>query len=77
MATDLDQELRQLEAPAVPCRSCGHGYPDHDAGGGHCSAMIGGWSSPAAGVPCPCPGFRWVAVRGEPDYDGPPSYSPG
>lgn len=72
----LDEELAALEAPAVICRACGHAYTVHEDGGGHCADRIGGWSSPAAGVPCMCPGFRWVAMPGEPGYDGPPSYAP-
>lgn len=74
MPEDLDAELLELEAPALSCRNCGHRFPVHDAGGGHCRDRIGGWSSPAAAVPCMCPGFRWIPVPGDPDYSGPPSY---
>lgn len=73
--SDLDRELLELvPAAAAPaplrCRSCGDTYPEHpDAG--HCTAKVGGFSSPAAAVPCPCPGFRWI------DPDGPPVGSYG
>jgi hypothetical protein len=68
---DLDDELAALEQPAIPCRSCGHPYDAHTFGpeAGSCTARIGGWSTPAAGIPCMCPGFRWVTVPGEPGHE--------
>jgi hypothetical protein len=60
----LDAELLELEAPAVPCRRCSHGFPEHADAGGHCTGRFGGWSSPADGVPCMCPGFLWVDPGG-------------
>jgi hypothetical protein len=78
VAHDLDDELRGLTpAPAaapLSCLSCSHGYPAHpDAG--HCTDRVGGFSSPAAAVPCPCPGFRWVDPGGPPvgSYSEPPA----
>lgn len=71
---NLDTELDQLQA--VDCRRCGHGYPTHEEGGGHCRGHLGGWSSPARGIPCMCPGFRWVDPEGPPlSYDGRPTPS--
>jgi hypothetical protein len=58
--------LEELEGPAVLCRRCHHGYPEHAAGGGHCHGTIGGWSSPAAALPCMCPGMSWVDPGGPP-----------
>lgn len=50
----------------VACHACGHGYPDHDPDGGHCTAELGYPPVRRSGVLCcPCPGFRWV------DPDGP------
>jgi hypothetical protein len=75
---DLDVELAGLVAPLV-CRSCGHGFPQHEDAGGHCRDVIGGWSSPAAGFPCMCPGFRWVPLDGPPvgSYGDPPQSAAG
>lgn len=68
-------ELEELTAPAVECRRCHHGYPEHEAGGGHCRGMLGGWSSPASGIPCVCPGMQWVDPGGPPvgSYLEPPT----
>jgi hypothetical protein len=66
VAVDLEHELEELTAPAVACRLCGHGFPEHEAGGGRCAGRIGGWSSPANAIPCVCPGFRWVDASGPP-----------
>jgi hypothetical protein len=75
--TDLDVELDQLQAPALPCLSCMHGYPQHRDAGGHCGARIGGGAAGAGGivVPCPCAGFRWVDPGGPPvgSYLDPPT----
>lgn len=60
----IEGELAALTAAAVGCRSCGHGYPEHEAGGGHCGGRIGGCASPANAIPCPCPGFRWIDPAG-------------
>lgn len=49
-----------MSAAAVPCRLCGHDYPQHDPDGGHCLAEVGGELQHEHAVPCPCPGFRWV-----------------
>jgi hypothetical protein len=70
--SDLLAELVELE-----CLRCHHGYPSHQDGGGHCRGVIGGWSSPAAGIPCMCPGMRWVPaeVPEPPSYDAPPAPS--
>lgn len=65
----LEEELAELEGDAVPCLSCPHTYPQHP-GGGHCTGVIGGWSSRARGIPCPCPGMRWVPA----DVEEPPTY---
>jgi hypothetical protein len=74
--TDLDTELAELVggAPAVNCRRCSHGFPVHEDAGGHCRGRVGGWSSPAAGIPCPCPGMQWVdpAGPGVGSYTDPP-----
>lgn len=66
----LEQELAQImreaaAAAAAPatCRRCGVGWPDHNDGG-LVRQVVGGWSSPAAGIPVVCPGFAWVEPDG-------------
>lgn len=54
-------ELEELTAEVVHCRRCGHGYPAHDDGGGHCRSRTIGWGSIESDLPCLCTGFRWVA----------------
>lgn len=54
-----------MTAPApLPCRTCTHGYTDHEPDGGHCRAELGGLIHPAGARLCPCAGFRWVAPDG-------------
>lgn len=54
-----------MTSEPVPCQGCGHGYPDHEADGGHCTAAIGTPLVPLSrALPCPCPGFRWVDPAG-------------
>ena len=50
----LDDPGEDSSNAAVLCAqpSCGHGFPEHEPGGG-CRAD-----------PCPCPGFRWVPAQG-------------
>lgn len=71
----LDDEFRELVQAAVDCRRCGHGYPAHEAAGGHCRAHVIGWGSVERDLPCPCPGFRWIEPTppAPVDYSAPPS----
>jgi hypothetical protein len=65
----LDEELQELvQADALCCRSCTHGYPAHEDAGGHCRHVIAGV------MPCPCAGFQWVDPAGPPvgSYGDPP-----
>jgi hypothetical protein len=65
VAVDLEWELAELTGAApLFCRSCNHAYPEHEDAGGHCRGRVGGFSSPAAAIPCPCAGFRWVDPSG-------------
>lgn len=69
MAVDLDDELRQLAAPAVCCLLCGTPFPDHGDAGGPVTIRAGGV------IPVRCPGFRWVPADGPPvgSYADPPA----
>lgn len=62
----LDEELAELQAPALRCRRCGTPFPLHGAAGGPVTVRVGGFSSPAAAVPIGCPGFLWVDPAGPP-----------
>jgi hypothetical protein len=65
----IDAELQQLAGDAVPCRGCGHGYPQHADAGGRCRVVINDR------FPCFCTGFRWVDPGGPPvgSYADPPT----
>jgi hypothetical protein len=59
-------------AGELGCRQCTHGYGTHDPDGGHCAAVVGG-GVVRYGLPCPCPGFRWIPAEAEPHgYSSPP-----
>lgn len=66
---DLVEELE------VPCRTCHHGYTAHEAGGGHCRAVVS--NGPMHRLPCMCPGMRWVSPGPAPTYGGRPETSAG
>lgn len=57
------KESRVREVP-IRCQSCGHAYDEHGPEAKHCSATLGDGFFPTVAVPCPCPGFRWVAADG-------------
>lgn len=66
--------VEELTGQAVVCRLCGHAYPQHDDGGGHCRAHLIGWGSAEHDLPCMCPHFRWIDPAPQPtSYDAPPS----
>lgn len=52
--------LPMEELEEVPCLVCHHGYTAHEAGGGHCRAVLS--NGPMHRLPCMCPGMRWVAA---------------
>lgn len=65
-------ELLELDGPAVTCRRCGHGYPDHEDGGGHCRGTIS--NGPSYRLACMCPAMQWVDPDGRSvgSYTDPP-----